>query len=234
MKLRVLQTLEHPCGYYPDRLSQNLIVDPDADGQQHIYNSMAVAGFRRAGDVIFRPHCKACQACTPCRVNVFRFQANRQQQRCLKKNNDLDIIERPARYSEQHFQLYQSYLAARHRGGSMDNPEREDFERFLLSQWADTWFIDLMHNGTLIATAVTDRLDGGLSAVYCFFSPQYQKRSLGVMAVLTQLKIAREMRLPWLYLGYWIDQHPKMHYKQNYRPIEIFKHGNWQAMDDLT
>ncbi len=232
MKLRILQTLEHPCGYFDDRLSRNLIVDPSVDHQRHIYHSMANSGFRRAGDVIFKPHCQGCDACVPSRVSVFGFTPNRQQKRCQRTNSDLDIVEQPARFSEEHFRLYEAYLAARHPGGVMDQPRREDFEQFLLSSWADTWFIDLRLDGTLVATSVTDRLESGLSAVYSFFEPTLASRSLGVYAILTQIRIAHEMRLPWLYLGYWIRNHPKMHYKHNYRPLQLFQQGEWQASSD--
>ncbi len=228
MTLRVLQTLESPCGYFEDRLSRNLVVDPSVDQPRHVYDSLAPAGFRRAGDITFRPHCQHCTACIPCRVPVLTFEPNRRQRRCLKRNSDLDIVQQPARFTDEHFSLYRNYLATRHTGGSMDNPEQEDFERFLLSRWADTWFIDLRHSGRLLATAVCDRLDNGLSAVYSFFDPLESKRSLGVFEVLTQIRLAAEMRLEWLYLGYWIDGHPKMDYKASFQPLEVFQHGKWR------
>lgn len=228
MTLRVLQTLESPCGYFEDRLSRNLVVDPSVADQRHVYDSLAPAGFRRAGDITFRPHCQSCSACVPCRVPVLSFRPNRRQRRSDKRNRDLDVIQQPARFTEEHFALYRGYLAARHTGGSMDNPQRDDFERFLLSRWAETWFIDFRLSGQLLATAVCDRLENGLSAVYSFFDPLQSRRSLGVHAVLTQIRLAAEMRLQWLYLGYWIEGHPKMHYKASYQPLEVFRNGRWR------
>jgi len=45
--------------------------------------------------------------------------------------------------------------------------------------------------------------------------------------VLWQAAQAAERHLPWLYLGYWIKECPKMAYKGNYRPLEIFHNGRW-------
>ena len=67
----------------------------------------------------------------------------------------------------------------------------------------------------------------GLSAVYTFFDPDLAGRSLGTLAILSQLRWARELGLPYLYLGYWIAGHPKMDYKRRFRPLEIYDSGDW-------
>ena len=227
--VKLFVSVEHACGYYSERVAQNVVVDPSAEAQSRLYDSAIESGFRRAGAHIYRPHCALCQACIPSRVEVANFHANRAQRRCLKLNADLKIVRAPARLTEENFALYQRYLAQRHRGGGMDQAQPEDFKRFLLSSWAQTEFLELRLNSVLLAVAVTDFTQTGLSAVYSFYDPALATRSLGVMAVLSQISLARELGLPYLYLGFWLDGHPKMHYKSSFSALQVRKHGRWQA-----
>ncbi len=226
--IRVLQTVKHPCGYFTDRSTRNLVVDPGADHLDVIYDSLTASGFRRAGALIFRPHCEACNACIATRIPVPEFSPSRSQRRVLAVNQDLTVSQSPARFSLEVFDLYRRYLSARHPSGGMDNPSREDFENFLLSQWSRTFFMEVRLADELIAVAVTDRMSSGLSAVYTFFDPQFSQRSLGTYAILAQLRLARELRAHYLFLGYWIEGHQKMDYKTRFQPMEVFQQGRWQ------
>lgn len=228
--IRILQTVEHRCGYYHDRWARNLVIDPAADQPQLIYDAVTSSGFRRAGELIFRPHCRGCVACQATRVRVAAFRPSRSQRRCWRRNQDLAVRIRPARFTLEYFELYDRYLSSRHPGGGMDNPCGEDFESFLLSAWAKSFFVELRaDNGALLGVAVCDRLSSGLSAVYSFFDPGVSDRGLGNYCILAQIAYARKLNLPYLYLGYWIPGHPKMDYKLRYRPIEVFAGGRWCA-----
>jgi arginyl-tRNA--protein-N-Asp/Glu arginylyltransferase len=79
----------------------------------------------------------------------------------------------------------------------------------------------------LAGVAVVDRLNDGLSAIYTFFDPDLEQRSLGTYAVLWQLRKAAEDGLDYLYLGYWIKQCQKMSYKIQFRPLELYVNGRW-------
>ena len=230
--VRVLQTVEHRCGYYPDRWARNLVIDPSADRPDAVYDAVTLSGFRRAGDLIFRPHCRGCTACRATRIPVARFRPNRAQRRCLRRNVDVSVRRLRAGFTPEYFALYDRYLAARHPNGGMDNPDREDFESFLLSRWARSFFLDFRVEDQLIGVAVCDRLASGISAVYTFYEPDESDRGLGTYGVLQQLALARELDLPYVYLGYWLPDHPKMAYKTRFRPIEVFTGGRWQPVPD--
>ena len=229
--VKVFISLEHACGYYPDRIAQNLVLDPIAEGQRLLYDAAITRGFRRGGGHIYRPHCANCSACVASRIDVLKFSLTRAQRRCLKRNADLRIVRRPAVHTEEYFALYQRYLAGRHAGGGMDEPSVDDFSRFLFSKWSQTEFIEFRLGERLLGVAVTDVTRSGFSAVYCFYDPGEDKRSLGVFAILSQIEAVRAAGFSHLYLGFWIEGHAKMHYKSSYSGLELLHAGEWHAFD---
>ena len=112
----------------------------------------------------------------------------------------------------------------------MDDAEASDFRRFLTAPWSPTLFLEIRQAERLLGIAVTDVCLNGVSAVYTFFDPAESARSLGTFAILKQIELARRRGMPWLYLGFWIDGHPKMDYKRRFQPLEIRKAGSWVAM----
>lgn len=229
--VRLFQTLPHPCGYFDGRTAQNIVIDPSAPQLPQIYDLAVQRGYRRAGGHVYHPQCQACRACVACRVPVARFRADRSQRRCAARNADLAVQIVPAAYTDEYFMLYRRYLRTRHPDGGMDDARPEDFERFLYTAWSPTRFIEFRERDNLVALAVTDFCAAGLSAVYTFFDPEQESRGLGTYAILSQIRIAREHALPHLYLGFWIENHPKMHYKSRYRPLEILRDNAWHELD---
>lgn len=229
-RVRLFQTLPHACGYFAERTAQNLVIDPTAPQLDQLYGPALERGFRRAGGHLYLPHCRQCRACTPCRVDVAQFAPDRSQQRCLKRNADLTVREAMPGYNRERHLLYQRYLHHRHPGGGMDEADASDFRRFLTAPWSPTLFLELRLDARLLGVAVTDVCPNGLSAVYTFFDPDEAARSLGTFAILKQVELARRRGLPWVYLGFWIDGHPKMDYKRRFRPLQIRTAEGWQPM----
>lgn len=229
--VRLFQTLPHGCGYYAERTAQNLVIDPSAPQLPQLYDTAVQRGFRRAGGHVYHPQCLGCRACIACRIPVAQFRCDRAQRRCLVRNADLSLRIVPAGYSEEYFALYQRYLKARHRDGGMDDAQADDFTRFLYTTWSPTRFLEFRSGERLVAIAVTDFCANGLSAVYTFFDPDESTRSLGTFAILSQIAIARERALPHVYLGFWIEGHPKMDYKRRYHALEILDGGTWKTLE---
>lgn len=229
--VRLLKTLEHPCGYYEGRLAQNLVIDPLANGLPQLYDLALERGFRRAGGHVYRPDCRRCRACIATRIPVAAFAPNRSQRRCAQLNEDLEVGLEPVASSDEVYALYRRYLSARHAGGGMDGGDVEDFRHFVACSWSPTRMLTLRKDGQLLAVAVTDLNSSGASAVYTFYDPGQPRRALGTFAILSQIELARRENIPWLYLGYWIEGHPKMAYKTRFRPIELMRDGKWVRLD---
>ncbi|NII11690.1 arginyltransferase [Oleiagrimonas sp. C23AA] len=229
-RVRLFQTLPHSCGYYAGRTAQNLVIDPAAPNLDRLYPQALESGFRRAGGHLYHPRCEGCRACVPCRIPVDRFTPSRSQRRCLARNEDLAVVETAPGYNEERYALYTRYLHSRHRNGGMDDADPEDFQRFLTAPWSPTVFLEIRQGRELVGVAVTDVTERGPSAVYTFFEPGLGARSLGTFAILKQLELAAQMKLPHVYLGFWIESHPKMDYKRRFHPLEILVRGGWREL----
>ena len=229
--IKLLRTNEHACGYYRDRLARDLVLDPDSPELRNVFPGALGSGFRRSGPRVYRPDCIGCHECVSSRIVVATFGPNRSQSRCLKRNHGLRTTLEPPFCSDERLALYQRYLGSRHAGGGMDGAQAADFEQFLQARWCDTRMLCVRDGERLLACAVTDVTSVGLSAVYTFFDPDEHARSLGVYCILQQIELTRRMQLPHLYLGYWIDGHPKMGYKRHYAPLEVLRAGAWQLLD---
>jgi arginine-tRNA-protein transferase len=84
----------------------------------------------------------------------------------------------------------------------------------------------------LVGACLADRLGDGLSAVYSFFAPGMDRRSLGTYTILWLIDRAKALGLPYVYLGYWVPESRKMAYKARFRPCEVLVGGTWRMLTD--
>ena len=229
-RLKLFHSGEHPCGYWPQRTARDLVLDPRDPRLPQLYPMTLDWGFRRSGDLLYRPHCRGCRACVAVRLPVDGFAPDRAQRRCVARNGDVQVRVLPAERTDEQFALYRRYLAARHAGGGMDGHGAAEFDQFLVGNWADGRFLEFRVQGRLLAVAVTDLTETAMSAVYTFYDPDEGVRSLGTFAILQQVAWARREGRAYLYLGYWIAGHPKMDYKRRFRPLEGFDGRGWQPL----
>jgi arginyl-tRNA--protein-N-Asp/Glu arginylyltransferase len=228
--LKVYTTYPHSCSYLEDQEAVTLFVDPRQPVDKALYSKLSAIGFRRSGGHIYRPHCGDCSACIPARIPVASFEPSRQQRRTRSRNREL-VVEYSKDISDTAaYELYRRYIEQRHADGDMYPPDREQYESFLSNEWGCTDYYRFYDQSKLIAIAVVDVLQDGLSAIYTFFDPDESKRSLGGFAVLWQVEKARELGLPYVYLGYWIRGCQKMAYKSEYRPLELYQNNSWTVL----
>jgi arginine-tRNA-protein transferase len=112
----------------------------------------------------------------------------------------------------------------------MDNDSRDQYSHFLLQSRVDTRLVEFRDAGQLVMVSIVDYLPDGLSSVYTFYEPDRRNASFGTYNVLWQIESCRVLGLPYLYLGYWIRESPKMAYKSKFEPIEGFIGGAWRRL----
>lgn len=231
-RLQFYLTAPYPCSYLPDRMARSQVAMPVALIDTPAFSELARRGFRRSGHYIYRPRCDDCQACVPTRLRVADFRPRRSQRRNLAGNRDISHVLRPLAFSEVHYLLYRRYQATRHAGGGMDSDDRDQYRDFMLASGVDSVLAEFRLGGQVVMVSLIDRLLDGLSAVYTFYEPELAKRGLGVFNILSQIELAAGLGLPYLYLGYWIKESPKMAYKSDYQPLECLRDGIWVPFSD--
>lgn len=228
--VRLLRTTAHACGYWPERSARNVVLDTGASAPGETFPELLAAGFRRSGEAIYRPRCDACDACVPVRLPVSRFRPDRAQRRCLARNTDLRVTLEPARCDDAIIDLYRRYVDARHPGSGMSTDDAGEFGAMFLTAWVRTSFLCVRDGPELLAVAITDLTRLGSSAVYTFFDPAEHNaaRGLGTFSILAQVALTRALGLPHLYLGYWLEGHPNMHYKARFREQQHLRSSGWE------
>jgi arginine-tRNA-protein transferase len=229
-KIRFFITDAHPCSYLANEQASTLFIDPEHTIDEQLYSQLSRNGFRRSGSHIYRPHCNACEACIPIRTVCGEFTPNRRMKRIANRNNDLNVAIVKNIDRDEHFAIYERYVNMRHIDGDMYPATRAQYDGFLSSEWDVTQFIEYRLGGKLIGAAVTDILDDGFAAIYTYFDPDHEQRSLGVFSILAQIKLCKEMGLPFVYLGYWIKACKKMSYKIEYRPAQVRIDERWLTL----
>ncbi|MBH0035157.1 arginyltransferase [Pseudoalteromonas sp. NZS71_1] len=227
---RVGLTQEFDCSYLPNRQEQLLVIlDPSCYSTDK-FESLLGLGFRRSGNQIYRPHCPICSACSSLRVLAQDFMPSKSQKRKLNKAKTQFEVKYSTQERPEYYPLYSKYITMRHQDGSMYPPEKEQFQSFLLCSWLKITFIELWHQDTLVAVAVTDCMNSAISAIYTFFDPDFEHYSLGSVMILEQLKFAKEQNKQYVYLGYQIDECDKMKYKTQFLPAQKQLNDEWVAI----
>src|SRR6202044_4051745 len=97
----------------------------------------------------------------------------------------------------------------------------------------ETCIVEFRNSADRMGSAcLADKLGDGLSAVYSFFAPVLERRSLGTHAILWLIERAKSLGLPYVYLGYWVPESRKMAYKSRFRPAEVLAGGAWRMLTE--
>ncbi|MEZ5937009.1 MAG: arginyltransferase [Hyphomonadaceae bacterium] len=238
-KTKFYLTSAQPCPYLPDRKERKVFANLAVDGAIELNETLTRSGFRRSQSIAYRPACKACSACRSVRIDVANFEWTKRWKRVLKRSAGLRRAPAAPHATREQFRLLKRYLNERHPGGGMNDMEIRDYAGMVDASPVRTIVFEYRApadpdqpdaEGQLQAAALTDLLSDGLSMVYSFFRPELERDSLGAYMILDHVRLAVELELPYIYLGYWVQGSTKMGYKSDFAPLEVFDGSQWRPL----
>lgn len=161
----------------------------------------------------------------------------------------LQFSMHPSEFIAEEYELYKKYQMSIHHD-SEDDISEKSYTHFLVEtpllpypipgevrygvKEYGSYHMQYRLDGKLIAVGVIDILPECLSSVYFFYDPQYKKLSLGVYSALMEIDWLLDTcktipGLKYYYMGYYIHTCPKMKYKGQFVPSELWSEhtGRW-------
>tara|TARA_B100000902_G_scaffold78509_1_gene83212 strand:+ start:110 stop:709 length:600 start_codon:yes stop_codon:yes gene_type:complete len=172
------------------------------------------------------------------RILSAEFKQSKSQKRIRIKNEDVIRVVNPPLATDSQYDLFKRYINARHPNGGMSDMDADDFTAMLEETNVESRIVEYYANksGTpeLISFSLIDILDDGISMVYSVFDPDMKERSLGTYMIMDHNDLTLEMKLKFVYLGYWVKGSSKMDYKKRFRPLEVFTDDKWICATKAT
>lgn len=221
-----------PCPYLDGLTARMPLQYPQQAVEPEQLDDLLANGYRRSGWFYYRTACPTCNECRPLRVDVRRFAWTKSLKRVLKRGDaELRVECREPSSDEQRVQLFNLHRNARDMSRDDADTDAAGYEAFLCNSFNTTFELSYHVGDRLIAVAITDVGAESLSAVYCFFDPEFDHLSLGTYSILKQIQIAERNEMEWLYLGMYVAGNRHLKYKARYYPHERFCEGRWQRFE---
>ncbi len=229
--LHFYRTTSMPCPYVDGRVERKLVTELTGPDGTRFYNELSRGGFRRSHHLAYRPACAGCNACVPVRIVAPEFVPSRSLRRVAARNADVTVRIAEPKASVEQFRIFTRYQHSRHNDSEMASMTYGDYRAMIEDSPVATRLVELRGpDARILGTCLVDLLDDGLSAVYSFYDPSDQKRSLGTFLILALIDAALRRQTPYVYLGYWIAESPKMAYKSRFHPLECLSAQGWTLL----
>ncbi|MDG4476608.1 arginyltransferase [Thiovibrio frasassiensis] len=194
-----------------------------------VLEEFLAAGYRRNGNTIYGMRCPDCTACVPIRLETAAFRPSRNMRRVWQRNQDIEISVGPLEVTPEKLQLLDRFFNSRYPGRA--STASDYYSGFFFNSLAPTMEISFRLSGQLLGVSIVDLAERSLSAVYFYFDPDCEKRSLGTFNILYLNELAKREHCDYLYLGYWIEEVAAMTYKARFRPHSVLRNNEWRQVD---
>ncbi|HEX8256809.1 MAG TPA: arginyltransferase [Allosphingosinicella sp.] len=235
---RFFVTTPSPCPYLPGKTERKVFTELSGQHAVELNDALGRIGFRRSQGVAYRPSCVDCGACISVRVIASEFQPSATQRKLIRRHSDLEVTACKPWTTEEQYGLLRRYLRQRHPGGGMVDMDESDFADMVEQSPVKTYVIEYREPsvdgrpGKLVGACLTDQQADGLSMIYSFFEPDCEARSgLGTYIILDHIVRAARAGLPYVYLGYWVEDSKRMAYKAKFRPLERLGPDGWRRFE---
>jgi arginyl-tRNA--protein-N-Asp/Glu arginylyltransferase len=219
----------HPCSYLPGRTARLPYRHPIQQLAPEEFDQRLAEGDRRSGVFLYRTQCPACQACEPIRLDVTTFQPTATQRREKRRGDALlEVRLGEPIVDQRRVDLFNRHRDLRRLTQSDEPIDHESYRDFLLHSCCETWELSYWHERRLLAVAIVDAGRTSLSAVYCYYDPDFPSVSLGTYSILREVELCQDTGRQYLYLGFFIAQSPHMSYKGRFHPHQRRIAGQWQ------
>jgi arginine-tRNA-protein transferase len=222
------------CGYLPHetwRLEYEQVGEITPAEYMHRMQN----GWRRFGEMLFRPQCPACTACRSLRVLAAQFRPDRSQRRNRKQNEGVVQLRigTPC-VTRAKLELFDRFHAfqTEHKGWPLHEPkDPADYAHSFVENPFPTQEWCYYLGDRLIGVGYVDDLPGGLSAIYFYYDPDERDRGLGTWNVLSIIEYAQKRPIPHVYLGYFVAGCRSMAYKARFVPNQVrCADGEWRDL----
>lgn len=251
-------TRPQPCPYLPDRDERKLFTHLGGDKSTAEFNHLHHEGFRRSQTIAYRPQCDGCTACTSVRIRVNEFKRSKSQKRVWNANKALVAEKTDAVYSAEQYTIFNAYVETRHSDGGMADMSMFDYQAMIEDSSVNSFLREYRQpvpdtpidsiasfsvslsaetyrqtSSGLVAVALCDQLNDGISLVYSFFDPALYNKSVGTYIILETIDYAISVGALYVYLGYWVKGSQKMDYKVNFLPQDHLIDGEWVRVEKI-
>ena len=222
-------TKQTPCPYLEGMVEKRIATDITYN--KEIHDELAINGFRRVENWMYRPVCDNCSACKSYRVIIDKFELTKSLKRINKNLNEVNYKILDNKATIEHYNLFKKYQLERHSGGSMAHMDEDDFVSMIETSPIKTLLMEFRDNfKKLVGVILLDVNNNTLSAVYSFFEPSYSYAGLGNLMISQCLMYGKKNNYKYLYLGYYISEISSMAYKIRFKPGQILDNSEWKDL----
>ena len=192
------------------------------------FNSAVIErGWRRFGNYYFYPICNGCNECKSLRIDVDNFKPSKSQRKSINRNKNTTYVIQTPTVTKEHVDLYNKYHAWRSKKSGWkehsDITRMEYYENF--AEGAFDFGKEVLYyiDNKLVGVDLIDITNDGISSIYFYYDPDYERNSLGVFSLIKQVEFAKVLGKKWIYLGYWVDGCRSFEYKTKFKPLEVLE-----------